>query len=189
MNIPLPKNINYSDYYSTSGLSTKHWGPSGWHFLFSCIMGAYPVKLTNSKEHQEIKKHFRQLFYNLQYVMPCIFCRESYKLFYKELPIKNFLKGRIQLMFWLYLIRDKVNQKLIQQEKQCYNDEKKKLKHLVKQNKLTRDQYYTQISAFKQTTFLTLPSPPFKDVLEKYETIRATCYKKAKSCIIKAKKN
>jgi hypothetical protein len=187
MKYNLPSNIDYINYHSNSGLSTKHWGPSGWNFLFSCIMGAYPVKLTKCKEDQQIKKHFEQLFSNLAYVMPCIFCRESYKLFYKELPIKPFLKGRIELMFWLYLIRDKVNQKLIKQEQKCYNDEKKKLKKQFKKGLINEEEYYSQVKDFKNNSFVTLQSPPFKEVLDKYENIRAKCYAKAKKCSLDEK--
>ena len=39
------KKIDYTKYHSTSGLSTKSWGPNGWYFLFSCIMGGYPIKI------------------------------------------------------------------------------------------------------------------------------------------------
>lgn len=182
MNKNLPLNIDYTNYYSSSGLSTKHWGPYGWNFLFSCIMGAYPIKITNSKEHKQIKKHFEYLFQSMAYIMPCVFCRESYKLFYKELPIKPFLTGRIELMFWLYLVRDKVNQKLIKQEKKCYNDEKKNLKKKYKNGNITEEEYYARIKEFKKDTFITSPSPPFKEILDKYESIRANCYKKAKKC-------
>jgi len=181
----LPSNITYENYFSTSGLSTKHWGPPGWYFLFSCIMGAYPVKITNSTEHKQIKKHFKQLFSNMSYIMPCVFCRNSYKLFYKELPIEPFLKGRIELMFWLYLIRDKVNQKLIKQEKKCYNEEKKKLKDKYKKGLLNKNQYYKKVYNFKKDICITSPSPPFKQVLDKYESIRAKCYVSAKKCSLK----
>jgi hypothetical protein len=183
----LPINIDYTNYYSNSGLSTKHWGPSGWHFLFSCIMGAYPIKITKSKEHQQIKKHFKQLFENMGYIMPCIFCRESYKSFFKELPIKPFLTGRMELMFWLYQMRDKVNKKLIKQENKCYNDEKKKLKKQYKNGLITEDEYYQKVNNFKKDMFITLQSPPFVEVLDKYESIRANCYAKAKKCTLQKK--
>lgn len=183
MQVILPTNIDYSNYYSTSGLSTRQWGPSGWHFLFSCVIGTYPIKITKSKEHQRIKKHFKQLFENLAYVMPCVFCRESYKIFYKELPIKKFLVGRIELMFWLYLLRDKVNQKLIKQEEKCYNNEKKKFKRQFRKGLLTEKEYYEKVKNFKNHAFVTQPSPPFKEILDKYENLRAKCYSKAKTCI------
>ena len=111
-----------NQFLSNSGLATKKWGPSGWYFLFSCIMGAYPSHLDiYNKDHRKIKKHFKNMFENLCYTMPCIFCRQSFKQFYKELPFENFMTARLQLMNWLYLIKDKVNKKLIKQEKQCLN--------------------------------------------------------------------
>ena len=110
-------NKEYTSYLSTSGLATKSWGPSGWMFLFSCVMGGYPPVIDNKNpEHLKTKKHFKNMFESLGYTMPCIFCRDSFKVFYKELPIDNFLSNRIDLMKWLYLIRNKVNEKLIQQE-------------------------------------------------------------------------
>jgi hypothetical protein len=133
------------------------------------------------------KKYFNQLFNNLGYIMPCVFCRESYKQFYKELPIDDFLSGRVELMYWLYLMKDKVNNKLIAQEKKCYNDEKKKLKCKYKEHKISKDEYYSLVKKFKKNTFKTIPTPPFKDVLDKYEKLRAICHAKTKSCSIKKK--
>lgn len=182
--IDLPQH-DYNQFSGSSGLATVKWGPHAWIFLFASIHGAYPVKLNNkNKEHLEIKKHFKQLFTNLQYTMPCIFCRNSYKIFFKELPIDKFLTGRIELMYWLYLLRDKVNQKLIEQEKECYNTEKKILKKKYYDNKITKDEYYSSVEKFKNITFKTQYSPPFIEVLENFESMRATCSQKSKTCAL-----
>lgn len=185
-------NVDWSKYHSTSGLSTKSWGPNGWYFLFSCIMGGYPVKIdTNNREHKAIRTHFKNMLLSLSYTMPCIFCRNSFKDFCKSLPINQFLIGRIELMYWLYLIRDKVNKKLIAQEKKCYNDEKKRLKHIYYKSKRTnqdKQTYYDNLQTFKRKTFITKPSIPFINVLDKYERIRAVCSAKAKTCALPNKK-
>ena len=179
----LPYNIDYSKYMSTSGLSTKKWGPSGWYFLFSCILGTYPIKIDNdNKEHIIIKKHFKNMIQSLQYTMPCIFCRKSFKQFYKELPIDSFLIGRFEFAYWLYLIRDKVNQKLIKQENEHYLNEKNKLKSAYYSRKLTKKDYYNQLENIKKNIIITKKSPPFEDILQKYETIRSQCNKKIKTC-------
>ena len=170
-------------FLSNSGLATKKWGPSGWYFLFSCIMGAYPSQLDiRNKEHRKIKKHFKNMFENLGYTMPCVFCRESFKQFYKELPIENFMSGRIQLMKWLYLIKDKVNKKLIKQEKECFNREKRKLKRQYDLNKITKQEYQKLLDKIKKENTFTKKSPPFIDILLQYESIRASCSKKSKTC-------
>lgn len=184
----LPTGIDYTRYHSSSGLGTTRWGPAGWSFLFSCIIGAYPVKLdATNKEHLKIRKHFVRMIKSLGYTMPCIFCRNSFKDFYKELPITSYLIGRIELMYWLYLIRDKVNRKLIGQEQECYNDEKKRLKKLYYRKEISETEYYKRAAEFKQETFKTQPTPPFQEVLDKYESIRAVCSKRAKTCALPKK--
>jgi hypothetical protein len=168
---------------STAGLSTKAWGPSGWSFLFSCVMGGYPPVIdTNNKEHRSFRRHFKRMFISLGYTMPCIFCRQSYKIFYKELPIERFMDTRLELMHWLYLIRDKVNKKLIEQERECYRDERAALKIKYNQQKISPLEYRNEVQRVKRNTLLTRTSPPFIEVLDKYESIRAVCSKGAKTC-------
>jgi hypothetical protein len=177
--------IDVNKYKSSSGLATKLWGPSGWAFLFACIMGGYPIRIDPSNsEHTAIRNHFSNLLKSLGFVMPCVFCRESYKQFYKELPITPFLTGRIQLAYWLYLIRDKVNNKLIRQEQQCYNNEKKKLKKMYHLGKITSEEYYELVQKSKQTTLYTKESPPFTQVLDNYELMRARCSATAQTCAL-----
>lgn len=185
-------NVKYTKYTSTAGLATKSWGPSGWMFLFACIMGGYPVKIDpGNKDHIRIRKHFQNMFTGLAFTMPCIFCRESYKTFIKQLPIEPFLTGRIKLMHWLYQIRDRVNQKLIRQEMECYNNEKKRLKrvfHSQPDTPTARRSYYKQLQEFKKRTMITQPSPPFESVLDRFESIRAVCSNRAKTCALKQSK-
>lgn len=187
------KKNTYSKYHSTAGLATKLWGPSGWNFLFSCIMGGYPPKIDmHNKEHILIKKHFKNMFMSLGYTMPCIFCRESYKGFLKESPIDPALVGRIELMKWLYDIRNKVNQKLMGQESECYNNEKKRLKkiyHSLPPTQSNKNDYYSSLQKFKEKTLITKPAPSFKEILDKYESLRAVCSNKAKTCALKDEKN
>lgn len=175
--------INEENFNSTAGLNTTKWGPGGWFFLFSCIMGGYPVKIDNTNsEHILVQKHFKIMFQSLGYIMPCVFCRESFKKFYKELPIDDFLVGRIQLMYWLYLIRNKVNTKLIKQELECYTNEKTRLLELYKNKRISKNNYTTLLSTFKRQTLVTNKSPSFLQVLKKYESIRAVCSTKAQKC-------
>lgn len=170
-------------YMSTSGMATRQWGPSGWEFLFSCIMGGYPPVIeAGNPEHVEVKHHFKKMFVSLGYTMPCIFCRQSYQLFCKELPIDAFLSGRLELMSWLYLIRDKVNRKLMKQERECYIDEKRRLQRDLSQRVISKEMYYAEKTALRRKTLFTRPSPPFKEVLDTYESMRATCSTKTKTC-------
>lgn len=181
----LPSGINYAMYGSTSGMSTAHWGPACWKFLFISIMGRYPMKINkNNKEHLVIQKEFKHLLVGLQHVLPCVFCRDSFKDFLKIIPIKNFLNGRIELMYWLYIIKDLVNNKLMNQEKKCYNNEKQKIYNQYKAGNISISSALQILSEFKKKTFVTIKSPPFKDVLDFYEKYRAVCSKTSLSCVI-----
>lgn len=186
--VVLPEDIDYSTYHSLQGMATSKWGPNCWDFLFTSIIGRYPIKI-KTKGDKEIKKAFKNFLYNLQIILPCIFCRNSLGVFIKELPIEPYLIGRIELMYWLYLIKDKVNKKLICQEKQCYKDEKIKLKKMFYDKKISEKEYYDKIKRFKETTFLTSSTPLFKEILDKYEKSRAVCSKKALTCILPKNNN
>jgi hypothetical protein len=185
MVVKLPPNIDYTLYHGDSGLSTKDWGPPAWSFLFACIIGRYPVKIDlKNKEHRHIQRTFRKMLTSLNIVLPCVFCRDSFKQFCKELPIRDYLVGRIELMYWLYSMKDKVNKKLEKQEQKCYNNEKKRLKMKYYKSQISREDYYKHLQKFRDTTFKTVPTPPFKEVLDQYEALRAVCSAKSLSCVL-----
>jgi len=93
-------------------MMTKVWGPPGWSFLHSITFG-YPLEINKmNPEHLEKKNFYKNFFYNLGKVLPCKYCRESYDKYFKELPIDNFLNNRKDLCLWLYLVHNKVNDKL-----------------------------------------------------------------------------
>jgi hypothetical protein len=97
-------------------MDTKEWGPKAWYFMFT-VAANYPIKIdVKNKIHVSKMKKHKEFFEIFQYILPCKYCRRSYKQFLKELPIKKFLKSRTSLMYWLYLIKDKVNKKLLKQE-------------------------------------------------------------------------
>ena len=180
----LPEGIDYTQYYGNGGAKTGQWGPKAWDFLFTSIIGRYPVRIDfDSSDDMLILNAFSSMLVGLKDTLPCIFCRKSFEIFVQELPIEEYLIGRIELMYWLYLMKDKVNSKLLKQEEICYNNEKKRLKALFHNGNITKDQYYSLLEKFKKETFITVPTPPFKDVLDRYEGLRAVCSKKALRCI------
>lgn len=175
------KNIN--NYASMAGMKTTYWGPNAWNFLFCSILGTYPEKIDNkNKNHIKIKKEFKNLFNSLGYIMPCIFCRESYKVFIKDIPLDQHLDSRVNLCFWLYKIKDKVNKKLIKQETECFKNENSKLLKKLKEKKITKTQYKCLYDKLKKDTLLTKKSPPFINILNYYESFRAGCNNKTKTC-------
>lgn len=175
--------ISNQKYVSLAGMRTNFWGPNAWNFLFSSILGTYPETINNkNKEHIQIKKAFKSLFMSLGFIMPCVFCRESYKKFIKEMPIESSLSGRIKLFYWLYKLKDKVNKKLIKQENDCLKNEHEKILKKLKDKKITKSQYNCLYDKLKKDILYTKPSPPCVEVLNYYEQFRAGCNNKTKTC-------
>jgi hypothetical protein len=95
-----------------NGMMTKVWGPAGWLFLH-CVSFGYPYAINvNNPEHKTKKEDYKIFFEKAGNVLPCRYCRDSYKEFIKEIPIDNYLNTRNDLCKWLYLIHNKVNHKL-----------------------------------------------------------------------------
>lgn len=83
-------------------MDTKFWGPDGWKFLHSCVQLYTPEK----------KSAYIKFFNSIKNVLPCIYCRMSFSEYITDLPIENYIDN---LPKWLYLIHNKVNDKLRKQ--------------------------------------------------------------------------
>jgi hypothetical protein len=95
-----------------NGMITTAWGPAGWFFLH-CITFGYPMQIDQLNEVHRIKADdYYKFFYYLGRVFPCKYCRDSYQQFFNELPLKNHLASRNDIITWLYHIHNKVNAKL-----------------------------------------------------------------------------
>jgi len=94
-------------------MDTRFWGEDGWkflHFIAYCY-------------EEDRQKDYINFFKSISHVLPCIYCRKSYKQYLKENPIdltKEVLTKR-DLTKWLYTIHNCVNEKL---RKQGYKIEK-----------------------------------------------------------------
>lgn len=86
--------------------SPRLWGRSGWTFLEFIALGYpdYPTK--------EDKEHYKELYYNLKYTIPCKECRDNYNMHIKETPIDIYLKSSYSLYEWVIIMRNKVNRLL-----------------------------------------------------------------------------
>lgn len=88
-------------------MDTRFFGPSGWQLMHS-------VASTFSKKNAV---HYKQFFTAIPYILPCRFCRESSQKFVAEMPPVA-IDSREDLEEWVYQLHDKVNDKLLRQEKQ-----------------------------------------------------------------------
>jgi hypothetical protein len=87
-------------------MQTVKWGPGLWIGLH-CMTFNYP-----DTPSQIDKNHYKTFFESLQFMLPCVYCRDSYTIYIKYLPINNFLDDRYGVTYWLYRLHNLVNQKL-----------------------------------------------------------------------------
>ena len=99
-----------------NGLCTSTWGPPGWFFLH-CVAAGYPVDPDeydyirgNARGHT--RRGYSSFFKNTGHVLPCRFCRKSYIHFLSETPVEEYLHSRQALFEWLFIIHNKVNDKI-----------------------------------------------------------------------------
>lgn len=100
------KNINTN---INNGLITKIWGPPLWVSLH-CITFGYPVEPT-----EQHKKDYMEYFIGVGNILPCKYCRESYKQFITSGNTKltlDVMKDRESFTKWFYLVHEAVNAKL-----------------------------------------------------------------------------
>jgi hypothetical protein len=87
-------------------MQTVEWGPGLWTSLH-CMSFNYPENPT-----EDDKKHYLSFFTLLGEMLPCIFCKQSYKIYLKYFPINDFLKNRYGCTYWVYTLHNLVNSKL-----------------------------------------------------------------------------
>ena len=97
-------------------MDTRYWGPDGWKLLHT-IAYNYPI----NPNGYDIQTH--KIFYTIiGDILPCKFCRISYKQYISETPINKYLSSRDDLFKWLYIIHNKVNDKLRKQSLLKYDN-------------------------------------------------------------------
>ena len=90
-------------------MDTTFWGPDGW-ILLHTITYFLPEKL-NIKEQKLVKSFYE----NASKILPCKYCRISNQKYMKSLPIEKYYKTRQKMNLWIYLMHNKVNNKLRKQ--------------------------------------------------------------------------
>ena len=105
------------DYASSDGFLTSVWGPMLWSYLHTMSFN-YPVNPTS-----EDKRHYRDFIINLQYVMPCKYCRMNLKKNFKQLPLSmSYMKNRDTFSKYVYDLHEVVNKMLKKKSGLSYDD-------------------------------------------------------------------
>lgn len=153
------------------GFSTLRWGPSSWDFLLTTALNHHFNNISG------IDDKYVAFFENLAFVLPCQHCCDYYSILIDKYPIREFLafceaeKIDYALFTWLYYIKDKVNQKLINQEIECFQREIER----IKRSKSSPSDKEKLIQAKKKYILYTQESPDFDIVLTKYMSFKSDC--------------
>ena len=111
------KTYSKHDYLSSDGFLTSVWGPMLWSYLHTMSFN-YPVNPT-----LENKKHYRDFIINLQYVMPCKFCRINLTKNLKQLPLtEKDMESRDTFSRYVYNLHETVNKMLKKKSGLSYDD-------------------------------------------------------------------
>ena len=113
-----------NDFSSGDGMVTKIWGPAAWHFLHT-ISFNYPVNPT-----AEDKKQYRDFILNLQYTLPCKYCRINLKNNFKKKPLNMcFMDSRDTFSRYIYELHELVNKMLGKKSNLTYCDVRERYEH------------------------------------------------------------
>jgi hypothetical protein len=118
------KIFNKKHYSSGDGMLTTIWGPNMWHYLHT-ISFNYPVKPSIDD-----KKYYKQLILNMQYTLPCKYCRINLKNNFKNHPLKScHLKNRDSFSRYIYRLHEIVNKMLNKKSNISYCDVRERYEH------------------------------------------------------------
>jgi hypothetical protein len=113
-----------NDYASGDGMLVSVWGPSVWHALHTMSFN-YPLKPT-----LEEKKHYRDFVLQLQYVLPCKYCRMNLKTNFKQLPLTmKKMRNRESFSRYIYDLHELVNRMLHKKSNLSYCDVRERYEH------------------------------------------------------------
>ncbi len=118
------KTYTENDYKSGDGMLTTVWGPGIWHFLHTMSFN-YPNQPT-----KEDKNHYRDFILNLEFTLPCKYCRINLKKNFKKLPLKiNIMKNRYTFSKYIYDLHEHINKMLNKKSGLSYEDVRERYEH------------------------------------------------------------
>ena len=112
------------DYNSGDGMLTSVWGPPMWHYLHTMSFN-YPVN-----PNDEDKKNYRNFIINLQYVLPCKYCRINLTNNFKKKPLQMCdMANRETFSRYIYELHELVNKMLHKKSHLSYCEVRERYEH------------------------------------------------------------
>tara|TARA_B110000285_G_C15137457_1_gene628072 strand:- start:4252 stop:4851 length:600 start_codon:yes stop_codon:yes gene_type:complete len=104
-------------YNSGDGMLTTVWGPGLWHYLHTMSFN-YPIQPT-----QQDKREYKNFIVNLQYTLPCKYCRVNLNKNFKQMPIQScHMKNRGTFSKYVYNLHEFINKMLHKKSGLSYCD-------------------------------------------------------------------
>jgi len=131
-------------YLSGDGMLTTIWGPNMWHYLHT-ISFNYPVNPTMNN-----KKYYKQFILNLQFTLPCKYCRINLKNNLKSFPLKScHLKNRDSFSRYVYKLHEIVNKMLNKTSNLTYCQVRERYEHFRSRCTLDKKTLINEKKLFK----------------------------------------
>jgi len=112
------------DFSSGDGFLVSVWGPLMWTYLHIMSFN-YPIHPS-----EEDKKHYRDFIINLQYVLPCKYCRMNLTNNFKIKPLEMcYMKNRETFSRYIYDLHETVNKMLHKKSNLTYCDIRERYEH------------------------------------------------------------
>lgn len=154
----------FSVLFTKAKMITTKWGPPGWVFMHEITFG-YPDHPTSAQA-----AGYSKFFNVLQQVLPCKYCRESFKQFLTELPLKGHDGSRYQLTHWFYQMHNKVNNKLRKQEAEAFEKKLIEIQEHVTNEELCFADAMKELEKFAKTSMITDSDPTYASVARRYDS-------------------
>jgi len=142
------KNRTYKnkEFSSGDGMLTAVWGPSMWHYLHT-ISFNYPVNPTINN-----KKYYKEFILNLQFTLPCKYCRINLKNNLKTFPLKScHLKNRDSFSRYVYKLHEIVNKMLNKTSNLTYCQVRERYEHFRSRCTIDKKTLINEKKLFKFT--------------------------------------
>ena len=132
-----------NDYKSGDGMLVSVWGAPQWHFLHTMSFN-YPVNPTPAD-----KKHYRDYILNLQYVLPCKYCRMNLTNNFKKKPLQMcHMASRDTFSRYIYDLHETVNKMLHKKSNLSFCEVRERYEHF--RSRCTEEK--PKVFTFKKTT-------------------------------------
>lgn len=157
-------------------MNSSVWGPDMHRALFFIAAG---YDLNETPKHIK-DQQYANFFQTVGDVLPCRYCRDSYRGFFEQLNISRYMQmPSCGLIKFYYDLRTLINRKLWTQEDKAL---KNAFEELQRTMPIDHPDFWARFREKAQKICYTKPPPPFENVVADLYKHRAGCSAHMKAC-------